>query len=136
MATEIGSPENVAAVRRVFDRWINAVRERDIDGVLAAHSSDIVMFDVPTPPQFRGLDEYRGAWASFFKWFGEQGVFDPSELTIVAGDDVAFSHCLVRCEGSQGGGSYLPVRLTIGYRKIDGQWTISHEHHSVPQEAS
>lgn len=135
MAAQIGDPENVAAVGRVFDRWIHAIRNRDIDGVVAAHPADIVMFDVPTPPQFRGLDEYRGTWASFFKWFGEKGVFDPSELVIVAGDDVAFSHCLIRCEGSQNEGSYLPVRLTIGYRKVHGQWAISHEHHSVPQEA-
>jgi ketosteroid isomerase-like protein len=26
----------------------------------------------------------------------------------------------------------LYFRLTIGLRKIDGRWTITHEHHSVP----
>ena len=53
-----------------------------------------------------------------------------------AGDEVAFSHCLIRCEGSQGEGSYLPVRLTLCYQKVDGQWLIAHEHHSVPFETS
>jgi ketosteroid isomerase-like protein len=28
----------------------------------------------------------------------------------------------------------LDFRLTVGLRKIDGQWTITHEHHSVPAE--
>jgi ketosteroid isomerase-like protein len=136
MTTQAGNAENIAAVRRVFDRWIKSVQTRNLEGITDAHSSDVVMFDVPTPPQFRGLDEYRNTWSSFFKWFGDEGVFEPSELSISAGEDVAFSHCLIRCEGSQGGGSYLPVRLTIGYRKIGGQWTIVHEHHSVPQEAA
>jgi ketosteroid isomerase-like protein len=26
----------------------------------------------------------------------------------------------------------LTVRLTIGLRKIDGDWRIVHEHHSIP----
>jgi SnoaL-like domain len=25
--------------------------------------------------------------------------------------------------------------MTVGLRKIDGHWTITHEHHSVPTEA-
>jgi ketosteroid isomerase-like protein len=28
----------------------------------------------------------------------------------------------------------LDFRLTVGLRKIDCQWTIVHEHHSVPSE--
>jgi ketosteroid isomerase-like protein len=26
----------------------------------------------------------------------------------------------------------LDFRLTVGLRKIDNQWTITHEHHSIP----
>jgi ketosteroid isomerase-like protein len=26
----------------------------------------------------------------------------------------------------------LDFRLTVGLRKIDGRWVITHEHHSVP----
>lgn len=130
MTTEAGDPQNVSDVRQVFGRWLKAVQSRDIDGVTDAHPADIVMFDVPG--QFNGADEYRQTWADFFKWFGENGVFEPSDLSIAAGDDVAFSHCMIRCEGSQGDGNYLPVRLTLCYRKIDGQWMITHEHHSVP----
>jgi ketosteroid isomerase-like protein len=29
------------------------------------------------------------------------------------------------------GGGFL-FRLTIGLRKVDGDWRIAHEHHSVP----
>jgi ketosteroid isomerase-like protein len=38
-------------------------------------------------------------------------------------------HCRVK-EGRDA--SDLDFRLTIGLRKIEGQWLITHEHHSVP----
>jgi ketosteroid isomerase-like protein len=136
MTIQIGDPENVADVRRVFDRWIAAIQSRNLDGVVAQHSSGMVMFDVPMPPSINGLDAYRETWTPFFRWFGDRGVFESSELLITAGEDVAFSHCLIRCEGSQGEGSYLPVRLTLCYHKVDDQWLIAHEHHSVPFETT
>jgi ketosteroid isomerase-like protein len=33
---------------------------------------------------------------------------------------------------TEGGNIDLDFRLTIGLRKINGQWIVSHEHHSVP----
>jgi ketosteroid isomerase-like protein len=51
-----------------------------------------------------------------------------------AGDDVAFCHGLIRCAGTETRESEgeLVVRMTVCYRKIDGQWTVVHEHHSEP----
>jgi uncharacterized protein (TIGR02246 family) len=132
MTSHNGDLQNLADVRRVFDRWINAVQHRNLDGVVEQHSSDIVMFDVPEAPPIRGLDAYRECWAPFLEWLGPRGVFEPSEIQIIAGDTVAFSHCLVRCIGSTRSESpEQPVRLTLGYRKIGGEWLIAHEHHSV-----
>ena len=136
MTTEAGDPKHVADVRRVFEGWIAAIQSRNLEGVAAQHAAGVVMFDVPMPPSINGLAAYRETWAPFFRWFGDRGVFEPSELSITAGEDVAFSHCLIRCEGSQGEGSYLPVRLTLCYHKVDGQWLIAHEHHSVPFETT
>jgi uncharacterized protein (TIGR02246 family) len=120
-----------AQIRELLENWARAVREDDRDGVLARHASDIVMFDVPAPIQFKGIEEYRKTWDEFFSWQG-RGVFDLSELKIEAGEDVAFCHSIITC-GSETEGQF-PVRLTVGLRKIDGAWTITHEHHSVPAE--
>jgi ketosteroid isomerase-like protein len=54
----------------------------------------------------------------------------PSELQVTTGSDVAFASCLIHCDGTSAGP--LDLRLTVGLRKIDGEWTITHEHHSVP----
>jgi len=121
---------NEAQVRELIESWARAVRARDIDGILKNHAPEMLLFDVPLPVQSKGIEAYRQSWDVFFRWFSESGVFELSELTITAGDDVAFAHGLIRCAGSDA--NALTVRLTIGCRKIDGEWTIVHEHHSEP----
>lgn len=54
----------------------------------------------------------------------------PRELQVEAGNDVAFASCLISCDGTSAG--HVDLRLTVGLRKIDGEWTVTHEHHSVP----
>lgn len=49
--------------------------------MLANHTDDIVMFDVPMPVQSRGIDEYRKTWELFFaNSLGGPGAFDVTEL--------------------------------------------------------
>jgi ketosteroid isomerase-like protein len=36
-------------IRTLIERWAEAVHGGDMSGVLADHSDDIVMFDVPPP---------------------------------------------------------------------------------------
>jgi ketosteroid isomerase-like protein len=63
-------------------------------------------------------------------------VFDIHELNIVAGEDVAFAFAKMQCADKSNSEEYIPLdfRLTIGLIKINGQWTIVHEHHSIPSE--
>ena len=61
-------------------------------------------------------------------------VFEFNSMDITAGDDVAFVTALMRCSGTEKNGEKIALefRLTIGLRKVGGQWTITHEHHSIP----
>ena len=123
-----------AAVRGVIESWTSAVRRRDIEGILKNHSPDVVMFDVPPPFQSRGIDAYRKKWDMFFSWSSDPIPFDITEMNITAGRDVAFVVATMRCAepGPDGRHKSLDFRLTVGLRKIEGRWTITHEHHSVP----
>ncbi len=91
------------------------------------------MFDVPPPFQLQGLAAYEKSWGPFFSWSAEPVVFDIKAMKIVAGNDVAFATAAMQCAGA-GEATPLDFRLTLGLRKIEGQWTICHEHHSVPAE--
>ena len=126
-----------AAVRKVIEDWAAAVKRRDLDGVMRHHAPDVVMFDVPPPFQSRGIDAYRQTWDTFFAWSHDPTVFDIRELQVIAGEDVAFAFAFMRCAGREASGEdiNLDFRLTVGLRRIDGQWTIVHEHHSIPAEA-
>ncbi len=132
MNENIGREE--AAVREVIEAWASAVRGRDIDGILRHHSADIAMFDVPPPFRSIGIDAYRATWDIFLSWSSDPVRFDIVDMEIAAGNDVAFAFAAMRCAGPGAGGQHdaLDFRLTIGLRKIGGQWTIIHEHHSVP----
>ena len=123
-----------AQIRNLVEDWARAVRSKNIDGILANHSPEILMFDVPPPVQSKGMEAYKKTWDVFFAWFQDSGVFDISELNITAGDDVAFATALMRCAGTEANGDKMELdfRLTICLRKIDERWTVMHEHHSVP----
>jgi len=123
-------------VRQMIEEWAAAVRAEDLAGIMAHHAPDMVMYDVPPPAQVRGLEGYRKTWDVFFPWLRGSRVFDLSELTVTAGEDVAFCHGLIRCGGTEADGrkTELQVRLTVGYRKVGGRWAVTHEHHSVPAE--
>ncbi|WP_407164818.1 nuclear transport factor 2 family protein [Bradyrhizobium sp. ORS 111] len=116
-------------IRTLIDAWTDAVRRHDYAGVLAHHDQDIVMFDVPPPLQSRGLDEYRKTWDLFFRYHKPSHAFDVEEIAITAGNDVAFAVAVMRCGPPD---ATFQFRLTIGLRKVDGAWRITHEHHSVP----
>jgi uncharacterized protein (TIGR02246 family) len=122
-------------IRTLIERWAEAVHRSDMATVLADHSDDIVMFDVPPPYEgVRGIDEYRESWPPFFEFQARGASFEIVSLDVTAGDDVAYAHALLRC-GMPEELTANPenrLRLTIGLRKEDGRWVVAHEHHSYP----
>ena len=122
-----------AAIRELVERWARAVREKNIEGILANHSTDMLMFDVPPPVESKGIEEYRKMWDSFFAWADDPVTFEIKEMDITAGTDAAFVAALMRCAGVENGErTELEFRLTIGLRKIGDRWMVLHEHHSIP----
>lgn len=120
-------------IRDLIERWAIAVHAGDLPAVLAGHAPDIVMFDVPPPYQgVRGLDAYRESWPGFFEWQASGAVFEIESLDVTAGTDVAFAFALLRC-GTPADFDRDPgqrLRLTVGLARVEGRWTVTHEHHS------
>ena len=122
-------------IEGLIRRWAEAVHAGDLETVVADHSDDIVMFDVPAPENgVRGIDAYRAAWPPFFEWQRQGASFEIVELDVTAGEDVAYAHALLRCgmpdELAADPGNRL--RLTIGLQKHGDRWVVAHEHHSFP----
>ena len=125
-------------IRALIEAWAIAAHDGDLTTVLADHSPDIVMFDVPPPHQgVRGIGAYRDTWPPFFEWQASGAVFEIESLVVTAGTEVAFAYALLRC-GTAADLARDPeqrLRLTLGLRKTGLRWIVTHEHHSFPDVA-
>ena len=127
---------NETQIKTLIEDWVKAVNRKDIDAILAHHSSGLVMYDVPFPFQSVGIDAYRKTWDYFFNWNKDLGFFETKDLHITADENVAFCFSAMICKGYDENGKVydLDFRLTVGLRKINNQWIIIHEHHSIPSK--
>jgi uncharacterized protein (TIGR02246 family) len=134
----MSEPTNTEQIRikALLEAWAEAVRRHDFSGILAHHEPDMVMFDLPRPLQCKGIKAYEQSWDLFFRYHKPGTTFDFQELTVIAGQDVAFAVAIMRCgpdsSSNPADKDGFPFRLTVGLRKVDGDWRIAHEHHSVP----
>lgn len=121
-------------IRQLIDAWAEALRAKDLNGVMSAYAPDILVFDIAPPLLYRGADAYGKNYEDWFAtWEGWIG-YEIRDLRITAGDDVSFSHSLNRVYGKRTDGEETDVwmRVTACFRKINGDWLIAHEHTSVP----
>jgi ketosteroid isomerase-like protein len=90
--------------------------------------------DLIKEEECEGIEAYKKTWELFFSWSVDPVVFDFTAMDITAGNDVAYVTALMRCAGTETTGESIKLefRLTMGLRKIDGQWVVMHEHHSIP----
>jgi ketosteroid isomerase-like protein len=123
-----------ARILALFHRWSRAVREQDFSAIRSNHDANILMFDVPPPFQSRGMDAYMATWETFYKYAEKPIAFDFTEIEVTCSLEVAFLTAIGHCVTTDAGGDREPLdfRLTMGLRKLAGEWCIVHEHHSVP----
>jgi ketosteroid isomerase-like protein len=134
MAGEDTKNNDEAEIKRVLEGGVEAVRARDIDGVMSLYARELVSFDIVPPLRYVGADAYRKRWEETFSSL--QGLIDYAihDLTITVGDDVAFTHSLNRISATMNTGqkTNLWLRWTACWRSINGKWLIVHTQVSVP----
>ncbi|GAB2681342.1 YybH family protein [Nocardia goodfellowii] len=121
-------------IRAFLASRTEAQRSKDIDRLMSFYSPDIVYYDAVAPLRFTGTEDVR---RNFVRWFdGYQGPIglETHDLSIVTSGDVAFANMLHLDSGKHKGGIELSiwVRETVCLRRVNGQWSISHEHISLP----
>ena len=125
--------EDEQQIRNPVEQWTIAVHQGEMEGVLADHADDIVMFDVPPPHDgVRGIEAYRATWPGFFDWQARGASFELVSLDVTAGEELAYAYALLRCDTPEGLAKNPEnrLRLTLGLRKERGRWVVAHEHHS------
>lgn len=125
-------------VRTVLEEWAAATRQSRRDEVLKNHSANLVIFDVLPPMKYESAESYRRSWDDWQPDTQGEAVFDLENLTITAGNDVAFAHSFIHCGGTLSDGRTFQdlVRATFCLRKVNGSWMVEHQHVSKPYEYS
>jgi ketosteroid isomerase-like protein len=122
-------------IRALIDDLAKGVRAKDVNAVMSHYASERVHFLLAPPLQYSGANAIRKedleGWFSSFQ--GPIG-YEIRDLQVATGNQVAFCHALNRMSGAKvdGTSTDLWFRWTVCFRKIGGEWKITHEHESVP----
>ena len=124
-----------AAVRAVIEARIEAMRRKDAAAAIALLTPDITAFELAPPLALRGeaARDEEGLRAWFSVWDGGIEI-ELRDLVVECGGDIAIAHSLNRLSGTRKDGVEVDfwMRSTLGFRRIDGAWKISHGHTSLP----
>ena len=134
MSIEKHKNNEEAEIKRVIERYIEAMRARDLDGVMTMYAPQIVTFDLVPPLHYVGIEAMRKRWEEVFSSLPGPVGYDIIDLSITVGEDVAFTHSFNRTSATLPTGQQIGtwVRWTACWRKIGGQWLLVHDHISVP----
>jgi uncharacterized protein (TIGR02246 family) len=128
--------QDQAAIKALEDKFTAAFNARDTGAIMALYVPDqsLIVFDASEPLQYTGADAYTKDWNDFWAMFPGKATFTMSDLDITVGGNVAYSHSIQHAsmKDKKSKKMEMTVRVTDGYKKINGQWLISHEHVSVP----
>ena len=130
------APADEAAIKALEGRFTSAFNAKDVDAIMKIYipSDSLVVFDVVPPRQYVGAKAYRKNWEDFFAMFKGPAKVELSDISIIADTALGFGHSIQHVTGTDTKGQPIDVtvRVTDGYRKINGNWLIVHEHVSIP----
>jgi ketosteroid isomerase-like protein len=129
-----GKATNEAQIHALIESWAKALRAKSVDALMSHRAPDILLYDLAPPLLYRGADAYRKGLEEWFATFQGSIGYEIRDLRITAGDDVAFSTSLNWIGGARTNGEQTNVwvRATLCFQKQGGDWTLIHDHVSVP----
>lgn len=134
MINEERKQNDEAAIRKAIEDGMEAIRTRNIEGVMSLYAPEVVSFDIVPPLRYVGADVFRNVWEEVFSSFQGPIGYEMRDLTTTVGDDVAFAYSLNHISGTMNNGmkTDLWLRWTVCFQKIKGTWLIVHHQNSVP----
>jgi ketosteroid isomerase-like protein len=127
-------PHDEQQIRALLNEWAKATREARLDDVLKDHSENLVIFDVLPPLKYTSAAAYRKSWGDWQPKTQGDARFELENLSVTAGDQVAFAYGFIQCGGTLPDGQVFSdtVRATFCLQKVSGTWKVVHQHVSKP----
>jgi ketosteroid isomerase-like protein len=121
-------------IRRLIEKWNKALEAKDVYGLTADYAPDVVQYDAIPPYKTVGPANVRKAWESCLPFFPEKFRSEHRDLTFHVADDLAIVHGLHHFVPEQADDPLGQTwnRITVCFKRINGQWKVVHEHVSLP----
>ncbi|MER7273177.1 nuclear transport factor 2 family protein [Dactylosporangium sp. NPDC000244] len=124
-------------IRHVIERKAALLETGDARAIMAYYASSFVEYTLAPPLRQPGDGRDPAPLESWMATFEVPPRREVTRLEITADGDVAFATSLDRLSAVPRGsteGFSMWFRVTLGLRRIDGRWLVTHEHESVPLE--
>ena len=124
-------------IRELIEARATALKTGDVDTIVSYYAPEVVQFTL-APPLQQSTDAHNPeSLRGWIATFEAPPTREVTRLQVAAAGDVAFASsldCLTATPKGMTDSFDLWHRVTLGLRKIDGRWLITHEHQSVPFE--
>lgn len=123
-----------ADIRRLMQEWSQALEAKDVDAMMADYAPDAVLFDGIPPYKTEGVEAIKAVWSGCLPYFPETFKSEHRDVIVHVAGDIALAHGLhhfVPTPADHPCGQTW-MRVTIGYRRLNGKWKVIHEHASIP----
>lgn len=126
--------QDEAEIRALIADWSRAVEAKNARAIVAAYTDETVLYDAIPPAKTVGATAIGQLWTQCFPYFPARFRSEHKDMTVEVDGDIAFAHGLHRFvpEPADHPSGATWMRVTVCYKRIDGQWRVAHEHVSVP----
>ena len=124
-------------IREVIERRAALLQTGDAKAILAHYAPNHVEYNLAPPLRQAGNDGDPAALEAWMSTFEAPPRREVTDLEITTDGDVAFAtslDCLTAVPRGATEPFTLWFRVTLGLRRVDGRWLVTHEHESVPFE--
>ena len=123
-------------IREIIEGKAALTQKGDAEAILSYYAPGHVEYNL-APPLRQPSDGRVAALEAWMSNFEAPPRREVTQLEITVDGDVAFATSIDRLSAVPRGASEgfsLWFRVTLGLRRIDGRWLVTHEHESVPFE--
>jgi ketosteroid isomerase-like protein len=124
-------------IQEVIERKAALLETGDAKAILSYYAPSFVEYSLAPPLRQPGDGRDPAPLEEWMANFEAPPRREITRLEIITDGDVAFATSIDRLSAVPRGsaeGFTLWFRVTLGLRRVDGRWLITHEHESVPFE--
>ncbi|MGG3943135.1 nuclear transport factor 2 family protein [Peribacillus psychrosaccharolyticus] len=125
-------------VQEVLENYKSAIYEKDVERFVSSFSSNIHIYDCWEDWECLGISQWKEKVKEWFNGLKDEGVLlktDFNNLVVDENSELAFVYCAVTFAAHNKSGEKLRQmtnRFSMGLRKNNDSWTITHSHSSLP----